>query len=96
MSLFDLLDSEQPASEPEALDIALWMAGRKAITNNGKVATFRGIHTHEQTGCTYLKAEMPVDPLKQGAGKPTAIFWLDLYGRWEGSLTAAPTLKALI
>lgn len=96
MSLFDILESEQPASEPEAFDPAQWMAGRKALTVCGKVATFVGTYTHANTGRIYLQSEMPVDPLKQGAGKPTAIFLLDLDGNWEGTPKGAPSLTALI
>lgn len=96
MSLFDSIDSEQPASEPEALDVAQWMAGRKAITVCGKIATFKGVYTHPRTGAIYLQSEMEVDPLRSGRGYPTAIFWLDLDGNWEGSPKCAPSLKALI
>lgn len=96
MSLFDILKSEQPASEPEAFDLAQWMAGRKAITNCGKVATFVGTRTCRHTGRIWLESEMPVDPLRQGKGYPTAIFLVDLDGYWEGYPTGAPSLKALI
>lgn len=96
MDLFYLIESEQPASEPAAFDVSQWMAGRKALTNHGKIATFVGTYCHQITGAIYLQAEMPVDPLRQGRGYPTAIFWLDLDGNWEGSPTAAPSLKALI
>ena len=84
MNLFDILYSEQLASEPDAMDVAQWMVGCKAIAVCGKIATFKGVYTHPTTGAIYLKSEMEVYPLRSGRGYPTAIFWLNLDGNLEG------------
>lgn len=100
MSLFDILESEEPASEPDTFDMDQFVQGRKALTRDGRVASFVGFGRSHYDGSPHVKISLPVDPIRQGRGYSTAIFWVDLEGKWEPGATGgnggAPTLVALI
>lgn len=100
MSLFDILESEEPASVPDSFDMDQFVQGRKALTRDGRIATFVGLGRNPYDGAPHIEISLPVDPIRQGKGYPTAIYWVDLDGKWEADVTGgkggAPSLEALI
>lgn len=87
MSLFDLLESEEPVSEPAPFSMDEFVTGRKAYTRDGRIATFVGLGRNPYDGSPHVVIKLPCDPLRQGKGKPWAHFWVDLEGKWEAGVT---------
>lgn len=83
MSLFDILESEEPASEPDPFDMDQFVQGRKALTRCGKVATFVGFGRNPYDNSPHVVISVPWNPLKNPTGKSWAHCWVDLEGRWE-------------
>jgi len=99
VSLFDILESEEPASEPESFDMDQFVQGRKALTRDGRVATFVGFGRNHFDGSPHIVISLPVCPLRSQTGKQFADYWVDMQGRWspvDDGPGGGPSLAALI
>lgn len=83
MSLFDILESEEPASEPDSFDMEQFVQGRKALTKDGRVATFVGFGRSHYDGSPHVIINAACDPIRSGKGTKTCNYQVDLDGRWE-------------
>ena len=99
MSLFDILESEEPASEPDTFDMDQFVQGRKALTRDGRVATFVGFGRSHYDNSPHIIIKAPCDPIRSGTGRTSCNYQVDLDGRWcsiDGGPGGALTLVALI
>lgn len=99
MSLFDILESEEPASEPDTFDMDQFVQGRKALTRDGRVASFVGFGRSHYDGSPHILIKLTCHPIRSGTGKPFCNYQVDLEGKWEAiddGPGGGPTLVALI
>lgn len=99
MSLFDLIESEEPASVPDSFDMDQFVQGRKALTRDGRIASFVGFGRSHYDDSPHVVISLPCDPIRQGKGKSHCNYWVTLDGRWspiDDGPGGGPTLVALI